>query len=133
MSPIPERPEKKILNYLRTSLFIPPPYYIKKEKAYREKATEETPSISFYTKEEYENFLKGFFLLAHKKSKATTRMAFLNADWRDFESTPARQTYFRNCWKNLANRKKIIMKPRPRSPLSLIVENVPYYRTYRPG
>jgi len=77
------------LNYLRTSLFIPPPYYIKKEKAYREKATEETPSISFYTKEEYENFLKGFFLLAHKKSKATTRMAFLNADWRDFESTPA--------------------------------------------
>jgi plasmid maintenance system antidote protein VapI len=70
-------------------MFFDPPYYIKKEKAYREKATEEIPSISSYTKEEYENFLKGFFLLAHKKSKATARMAFLNADWRDFESTSA--------------------------------------------
>ncbi len=27
--------------------------------------------------------------MAHKKSKATARMAFLNADWRDFESTSA--------------------------------------------
>ena len=34
-------------------------------------------------------FLKGFFLLAHEQSKETTRMAFLNADWRDFQSTPA--------------------------------------------
>jgi len=32
---------------------------------------------------------KGFFLLAHKNAKPTTSMAFLNADWRDFESTPA--------------------------------------------
>ena len=54
-----------------------------------EKTNEKTPSISSYTKKEYERFLKGFFLLAHKKSKETTRMAFLNADWRDFESTPA--------------------------------------------
>ncbi len=70
-------------------IFFDPPYYIKKEKAYREKANEKTPSISSYTKEEYERFLEGFFLLAHKKSNETTRMAFLNADWRDFESTPA--------------------------------------------
>ncbi|MEE8423004.1 MAG: MerR family transcriptional regulator [Thermodesulfobacteriota bacterium] len=70
-------------------IFFDPPYYIKKEKAYREKANEKTPSISSYTKEEYAWFLEGFFLLAHKKSKETTRMAFLNADWRDFESTPA--------------------------------------------
>ena len=41
------------------------------------------------TDEEYESFLEGFFLLAHRKSKAITRMALLNADWRDFESTPA--------------------------------------------
>ena len=27
--------------------------------------------------------------MAHKNAKPTTRMAFLNADWRDFESTPA--------------------------------------------
>ncbi len=70
-------------------IFFDPPYYIKKEKAYREKANEKTPSISSYTKEEYERFLKGFFLLAHRKSNQTTSMAFLNADWRDFESAPA--------------------------------------------
>jgi hypothetical protein len=34
-------------------------------------------------------FLEGFFLPAHRKSKAITRMTLLNADWRDFESTPA--------------------------------------------
>ena len=70
-------------------IFLDPPYYIKKEKAYSEKANENTPSISSYTKEEYERFLEGFFLLAHKNAKSTTSMAFLNADWRDFESTPA--------------------------------------------
>ncbi len=70
-------------------IFFDPPYYIKKEKEYEEKANENTPSISSYTKEEYERFLEGFFLLSHKKSKETTRMAFLNADWRDFESTSA--------------------------------------------
>ena len=71
-------------------IFFDPPYFSKKEKEYREKATEETPSISSSTKEDYESFLEGFFLLAHKNSKETTRMAFLNADWRDFQSTPAR-------------------------------------------
>jgi len=70
-------------------IFFDPPYYIKKEKAYRKKATEKAPSISSCTREEYESFFKGFFTLAHKQSKETTRMAFLNADWRDFESTPA--------------------------------------------
>ncbi|MEA3417290.1 MAG: MerR family transcriptional regulator, partial [Thermodesulfobacteriota bacterium] len=70
-------------------IFFDPPYYIKKEKAYEKKANENTPSISSYTNDEYERFLKGFFLLAHKNAKPTTSMAFLNADWRDFESTPA--------------------------------------------
>jgi len=70
-------------------IFFDPPYYIKKEKEYEKKANDNTPSISSYTKEEYKRFLKGFFLLAHKNAKPTTSMAFLNADWRDFESTPA--------------------------------------------
>jgi len=70
-------------------IFFDPPYFSKEEKEYEKKANENTPSISSYTKEEYERFLEIFFLLAHKKSKKTTRMAFLNADWRDFESTPA--------------------------------------------
>ena len=70
-------------------IFFDPPYFTKKEKEYREKATEKTPSISSYTKEDYEQFLEGFFLMAHEQSKETTRMAFLNADWRDFQSTAA--------------------------------------------
>ena len=70
-------------------IFFDPPYYIKKEKDYEKKTNAETPSISSYTKEEYERFLEGFFLLAHQNAKETTRIAFLNADWRDFESTPA--------------------------------------------
>jgi len=69
-------------------IFFDPPYFTKKEKEYREKAGEETP-LSSYTKEDYVQFLEGFFLLAHKHSKESTRMAFLNADWRDFQSTPA--------------------------------------------
>ena len=70
-------------------IFFDPPYFSKKEKAYEKNAKENTPSISSYTKEDYERFLEGFFLLAHKNAKPTTSMAFLNADWRDFESTPA--------------------------------------------
>jgi len=70
-------------------IFFDPPYYTKKEKAYKEKANEKTPSISSYSKGEYEKFLERFFLLAHQNVKETTRMAFLNADWRDFQSTPA--------------------------------------------
>ncbi|MBA7496480.1 hypothetical protein ES702_07088 [subsurface metagenome] len=69
-------------------IFFDPPYYTKKEKEYEKKAAAEIPSISSYTKEEYERFLEGFFLLAHQNVKGTTRMAFLNADWRDFQSTP---------------------------------------------
>jgi hypothetical protein len=69
-------------------IFFDPPYYTKKEKAYKEKAKENTPSISSYSKEKYEEFIERFLLLAHQNVKGTTRMAFLNADWRDFQSTP---------------------------------------------
>jgi len=70
-------------------IFFDPPYFTKKEKEYKKIASDETPSLSSYTKEDYEQFLEGFFLLAHEKSKESTRVAFLNADWRDFQSTPA--------------------------------------------
>lgn len=69
-------------------IFFDPPYYTKKEKAYKEKTNENTPSISSYSKEKYEEFIRRFLLLAHQNVKGTTRMAFLNADWRDFQSTP---------------------------------------------
>jgi len=70
-------------------IFFDPPYFSKKEKEYKEKATSQTPSISSYNKKDYERFFNDFFTLAHKNTKPTTTMAFLNADWRDFESTPA--------------------------------------------
>ncbi len=70
-------------------IFFDPPYYTKKEKGYEKKANKSTPSISSYTKEDYERFFKDFFLLAHKNAKPTTILAFLNADWRNFKSTPA--------------------------------------------
>jgi DNA-binding XRE family transcriptional regulator len=70
-------------------IFLDPPYYTKKEKEYKEKVNEKTPSISSYSKREYEKFFKSFFHLAHQNTKETTRIAFLNADWRDFQSTPA--------------------------------------------
>jgi plasmid maintenance system antidote protein VapI len=69
-------------------IFFDPPYYTKKEKAYKEKAKENTPSISSYSREKYEKFIERFLLLAYQNVKGTTRMAFLNADWRDFQSTP---------------------------------------------
>jgi len=70
-------------------IFFDPPYYTKKKKEYEQKANKDTPSISSYTKKDYKQFFKDFFTLAHKNSKPTTTLAFLNADWRDFESTPA--------------------------------------------
>jgi hypothetical protein len=56
---------------------------------FKGKANEKNPSVSSYSKEEYEKFFESFFLLAHQNVKKTTMMAFLNADWRDFQSTPA--------------------------------------------
>ena len=46
--------------------------------------------ISGLSKEKYLEFLGNFFALAHLNVKKSTRMAFINADWRDFQSTPAR-------------------------------------------
>jgi DNA-binding XRE family transcriptional regulator len=70
-------------------IFFDPPYYTKKEKEYKGKASEKIPSISSYPKGKYEEFFKRFFFLAHQNAKKTTLIAFLNADWRDFQSTPA--------------------------------------------
>ena len=70
-------------------IFFDPPYYTKKEKEYKKKATDITPSISSFSKEEYKEFFKSFFKLAHQNVKKETIIAFLNADWRDFQSTPA--------------------------------------------
>ncbi len=70
-------------------IFFDPPYYTKKKKEYEQKTNKDTSSISSYTKKDYKQFFKNFFTLAHKNAKPSTTLAFLNADWRDFESTPA--------------------------------------------
>ncbi len=69
-------------------IFFDPPYYKKKEKAYREKANGKVPSISSYSKERYEESIENFFIRARRNTKKTARMAFLNADW-----PPARRAY----------------------------------------
>ena len=46
-------------------------------------------SISDFTKPQYLNFFKHLFRLMREHSKPSTRMAFLNADFRDFQGIPA--------------------------------------------
>ena len=65
-------------------IFFDPPYFDKKADEYDEK------SISSFSKEAYLEFLESFFALAHKHTKKSARLAFLNADWRDFQNKPAR-------------------------------------------
>lgn len=64
-------------------IIFDPPYFRKKAKEYEEN------SISSLSKGEYLNFLEKFFELANKNSKKGTRLAMINADWRDFQGTPA--------------------------------------------
>ena len=64
-------------------IIFDPPYFSKKAKEYEEE------SISNLTRVEYMAFLEGFFRLAFEKSKKGTRLAMINADWRDFQGTPA--------------------------------------------
>ena len=70
-------------------IFFDPPYFSKKKKDFEKKTYGKAPPISSYTKEQYEKFFESFFILAHKNTGEMTTIAFLNADWHDFESTPA--------------------------------------------
>jgi hypothetical protein len=64
-------------------IIFDPPYFSKKAEEYSE------CSISSLTREEYLNFLERFFKLANENSKKSTRLAMVNADWRDFQGKPA--------------------------------------------
>ena len=79
-------PEMKELPDL---IFFDPPYYKKKESEYEDKADEGQVPISSLSRDQFLAFFRGFFDLAYKNSKESTRLAFLIAEWRDFESTPA--------------------------------------------
>ncbi len=60
-----------------------PPYFDKKADDYDKK------SISGLPRKEYLEFLKAFFTFLKVNTKKTTRFAFINADWRDFQGKPA--------------------------------------------
>lgn len=64
-------------------IFFDPPYYKKKEEEYGE------DSISALPRPEYLKFFREWAVLAATNTKASTRLALLVADWRDFESTAA--------------------------------------------
>ena len=65
-------------------IIFDPPYFKKQSNNY------DPDGISGMSKEKYLEFLENFFSLAHLEAKKSTQMAFINADWRDFQNTPAK-------------------------------------------
>jgi len=65
-------------------IIFDPPYFKKQLNNY------DSHGISRLSKEKYLKFLENFFALAHLNAKKNTQMAFINADWRDFQNTPAK-------------------------------------------
>jgi len=64
-------------------IIFDPPYFDKKAEEYAQK------SISMLSRKEYLKFFEGFFALMKKHTKKTTRLAFINSDWRNFQNKPA--------------------------------------------
>jgi len=64
-------------------IIFDPPYFDKKAADY------DKNSISGLPKKEYLEFFEAFFALLKQNSKKRTRLAFINADWRDFQNKPA--------------------------------------------
>jgi len=66
-------------------IIFDPPYFKKQAKNY------DPDGISGLSKEDYLKFLENFFKLARENVKKGTYVAFIMADWRDFQGTPARE------------------------------------------
>ncbi|GAF75534.1 unnamed protein product, partial [marine sediment metagenome] len=64
-------------------IFFDPPYFKKQENQYTK------DSISSLSRKEYLGFFREFFPSAKENSKIRARIAFLNADWRDFQGVSA--------------------------------------------
>jgi len=60
-----------------------PPYFNKKAGEYSKE------SISGFSRINYLEFMEKFFSFLRKISKKSTTIAFINADWRDFQNCPA--------------------------------------------
>jgi len=65
-------------------IIFDPPYFKKQSGKY------DSGGISGLSKEKYMEFLESFLSLAHLNANKRTRMAFINADWRNFQNTPAK-------------------------------------------
>ena len=65
-------------------IIFDPPYFKKQSQYY------DSDGISGLSKEKYLKFLESFFALLHLNAKKNTKMALINADWRDFQNTPAK-------------------------------------------
>ncbi len=70
-------------------ILFDPPYFDKKAAGYDKK------SISGLSKKEYLEFLETFFVLLKCNVKKKTRLAFINADWRDFQNTQASEERYK--------------------------------------
>ena len=66
-----------------------PPYFDKKADSYDKK------SISGLSRKAYLEFLEAFFILLKLNVKKKTRLAFINADWRDFQNTSAAEEKYK--------------------------------------
>jgi hypothetical protein len=64
-------------------IILDPPYFNKKAESYAQK------SISMLPRKEYLEFFEGFFAFLKRHTKRTTKLAFINANWRDFQNKPA--------------------------------------------
>jgi len=64
-------------------IIFDPPYFDKKAKNYAQK------SIARLPKQDYLEFFTRFFAYMKRQAKKTTRLAFIIADWRDFQKKPA--------------------------------------------
>ena len=77
------RARRTVDGYIADLIIFDPPYFDKKAADYDKK------SISGLSRKAYLEFLAAFFILLKQNVKKTTRMAFINADWRDFQNKPA--------------------------------------------
>ena len=64
-------------------IIFDPPCFDKKADDYAKK------SISMLPRKEYLKFFEDFFTLMKQHTKNSTKLAFINADWRDFQNKPA--------------------------------------------
>lgn len=64
-------------------IIFDPPYFDKKAKDY------DPQSIAALSRKDYLAFLESILIFLKEHTKKTTRLAFINADWRNFQHKPA--------------------------------------------